>query len=174
MPDDSYHKINYIYSDLATKVEQTGDASSQKEATITYAGGESYGKVYVAASSATTTNGGSTFNAIYVTDAESSLYAGKNLIVIGGSCVNTVAASLLGVPAATCGDAWQAKTNVGSGSWLIETFSRDAGKVATLVAGYNAGDTTNAATYLKTQTPDITAGKKYVGQTATSATIVTS
>jgi hypothetical protein len=51
---------------------------------------------------------------------------------------------------------------------LIETFARDGGGVATLVAGYNAQDTRNAATALTTQVVDTTAGKKYTGTTATS------
>ena len=56
---------------------------------------------------------------------------------------------------------------------MIESFAQSGGKVATLVAGYNAGDTTNAAKYLTTQTVDTDVGSKYVGTTATSATLVT-
>ncbi len=109
-----------------------------------------------------------------VTDAEAASVSTKNLIVVGGSCVNTVAAELLGSAALLCGADWEAKTGVGSGQFLVQTFSRTGGKVATLVAGYNAGDTTNAAKYLTTQTAiDTTAGKKYKGSTATSAELVT-
>ena len=48
-----------------------------------------------------------------------------------------------------------------------------ADKVATLVAGYNAADTTNAAKYVTTQTVDTMVGKKYKGTSATQATLVT-
>ena len=89
------------------------------------------------------------------------------MVVVGGSCVNSVAADLLGVSSPTCSADFTAKTGVGSGQYLIETFSRTGGKVATLVAGYNAGDTTNAAKALTTQAIDTTAGKKYTGTTST-------
>jgi hypothetical protein len=73
---------------------------------------------------------------------------------------------------ALCGADFEAKTGVGAGSFLIETFARDGGAVATLVAGYNAEDTTNGAKYLTTQMPDTTVGKTYKGTSATTATLV--
>jgi len=63
--------------------------------------------------------------------------------------VNSVAAELLGVTNPTCGEGFTTATGVNSGQYLIETFSRTGGKVATLVVGYNAGDTTNAAKALR-------------------------
>ena len=105
-------------------------------------------------------------------DTEISSAAGKSIVVVGGSCVNSVAASLLGSSSPLCGDDWMAQTDVGAGQFLIQTFDRAGGKVATLVAGYNAADTTNAATYLTTQTVDTSVGKKYIGTTATSASLV--
>ena len=94
------------------------------------------------------------------------------MIVVGGSCVNSVAANLLG---ATCGADFTEKTGVGSGEFLIQSFGGEyaTGKIALVVAGYEAADTVNAATYLRTQTVDTTAGKKYKGTSATSATLVT-
>jgi len=83
-----------------------------------------------------------------VLDSESSAYAGKNLIVVGGSAVNSVAASLLGLTGdARFGEGFTAKTSIVSGEALIEAFDHD-GKVALLVAGYDAADTTKAASYL--------------------------
>ena len=83
--------------------------------------------------------------------------------------------SIIGAAYPTCGTDWTAKTSVGANEYLIQTFEQGtAGKVATLVAGYNAGDTTNAATYLRTQTGiDTSVGKKYKGTTSTSATLDT-
>jgi hypothetical protein len=43
--------------------------------------------------------------------------------------------------------------------------------MALLVAGYEAADTVNAATYLRTKTVDTS--KEYLGTSATSATLVT-
>jgi len=42
-----------------------------------------------------------------------------------------------------------------------------------LVAGYEAEDTANAATFFTTQDVDTTLGTKYVGTTGTQATMIT-
>jgi hypothetical protein len=135
---------------------------------------ETYAEVFLtdADSSLAGGDGGASIG-VPILDTEISSAAGKNLVVVGGSCVNTVAADLLGSSSPMCGADWESVTGVGSGSFLIQTFERTGGKVATLVAGYNAGDTQNAATALTTQTVDTTAGQKYTGSTATSITSVT-
>lgn len=164
---------------VATKVFRIV-ASDKGRAEVEYHGSESYTDVFLTDTTATVSAGEATGGAtgtvvklgsVAVSDAEAASVATKNLIVVGGSCVNSVAASLLG--GALCGADFEAKTSVGADSFLIETFSRDGGKVATLVAGYNAADTTNAAKYLTTQVVDTTVGKKYKGTSATSATLVT-
>jgi hypothetical protein len=168
----------YVYSDLATKVSLDKNPD-QDTAEVEYHGGESFADVYLTAAGATVSSEGTVtttgtvkkLGSVAVSDAEAASVAGKNLIVVGGSCVNTVAASLLG--GALCSADFEAKTGAGAGSFVIETFSQSSGKVATLVAGYNAADTTNAAKYLTTQTVDTTAGKTYKGTSATSATLVT-
>jgi len=134
---------------------------------------ESYAEVFLGAVDSAAGSGGGTsvLGSVSVTDAETSSVAGKNWVVVGGSCINGAAADLLG--GALCGDDFEEATGVGAGSFLIETFARSGGKVATVAAGYNAGDTTNAATYLTTQTVDTSAGMKYVGTSATSATLAT-
>jgi hypothetical protein len=103
-----------------------------------------------------------------ILDTEVAEAAGKNLVVVGGSCVNTVAAELLGRSERFCGTEWTAATGIGADTFLIQTFARTGGNVATLVAGWGAIDTQNAATALTTQTVDTTAGKKYTGTVATS------
>ncbi len=154
----------------------SGD-SDQKKATISYPNDQIYAQLFIAAQDASIVAGSSTGGSvtslgdILVTDSEASSVSAKNLVVVGGSCINSVAADLLG--GSLCSADFESKTGVGAGSFLIETFSRTGGKVATLVAGYNAGDTTNAAKFLTTQTVDTTAGKKYKGTSATSAELVT-
>jgi len=149
-------------------------------ATILYPSSQMYLDVVFSAPS-TTISGGSAaggsvagLGSITVSDAEYSKVSSKNVIVIGGSCINTVAATLLGQTSAVCDADFTTATTVGSGSFLIQSFDNpDAtGKVALLVAGYNAEDTKNAAKYLVDQKPDTTVGKKYIGTTATSATLV--
>ncbi len=156
--------------------------SDQYSATISYPAEQVYANIYIAENAAEISagqagSGGATgvtsLGSVAVTDAEASSVATKNLVVIGGSCVNTVASQLLGLSGKTCGADFTAKTGIGAGQFLIETFSRTGDKVATLVAGYNAGDTTNAAKYLTTQTVDTMVGKKYKGTSSTSAELVT-
>ena len=108
--------------------------------------------------------------AVTVTDAEVADVAGKNLVVVGGSAINSVAAELLG--GALSESAFTDATGVAAGEFLIESFSRNS-KVALLVAGYNAEDTTKAITYLTNNAVDTTVGAKLKGTSATEATVVT-
>ena len=127
--------------------------------------------VYVVASSSV---GGSTGNLVPITDSEAATMTSKNIVVVGGSCVNTIAAQLLGSSTPLCGAAFTAASgaSVGAGEYLIATYAWGTNTVATLVAGYNAVDTTAAATALTTQsTIDLSSGKKYKGSTASASSI---
>lgn len=164
--DDSDDYENRVVSDLATKtLYKTG--ADQDTIVITYHGDQAYADVYVTAPE--TTVGAPEVGTMVVTDAETSKMTSKNLIVVGGSCINSVAADLLGE--AACGEAFTAKTGVGADQFLIQSFAKD-GKVAVLVAGYEAADTTKAATYLMNEAVDTTVGKKYTGTSATEASLV--
>ncbi|HLC31639.1 MAG TPA: hypothetical protein VJK51_03150 [Candidatus Nanoarchaeia archaeon] len=172
-------------SDITRKADLFGSIISidnnnagHQSATISYPDEQVYAQLYMSKNDATVSSDAAEssgdgsvkeLGSVVVTDSEVSSVAGKNLIVVGGSCVNSVAAGILG--GSLCGADFEAKTSVGNSMYLIETFGRD-GKVATLVAGYNAGDTINAAKFLTTQTVDTTVGKKYKGTTATSAELV--
>ena len=119
-----------------------------------------------------TSTGSKSLGDVLVKDSEVSSVQTKNLVVVGGSCINSVAAKLVG--AAACSAAFTTATGVGSGQFLIQSFgdAYTTGKIALLVAGYEAADTVNAATYLKTKVVDTTAGKKYKGTSATTAELV--
>lgn len=177
--DNSDEYVGYVVSPLATKTLYMTDGD-QDSLEIEYHDEEAYADVYVAEAGAVLTSDGSDtvstgsvkkLGSVAVSDAEVSSVSSKNLIVVGGSAVNSVAAELLG--GALSGAAFEEATGAGAGQFVIETFSRAGGKVATLVAGYNAADTSNAARYLTTQTVDTTVGKKYLGTSATSAELVT-
>ncbi len=148
-------------------------------ATISYPDEQVYAEIYLAEESAGftggTTGGVTTLGSVTVKDSEVSQVSGKNLVVLGGSCVNSVAASLLGSTTPLCGAGFSDKAKVASGEFLIKAFQSpySSSKVALLVAGYNAADTTNAARYLTTQAVDTSVGKEYKGTSATSATLVT-
>lgn len=157
-----------VYSDLATEVKLVESSNDRMNAEILYSGEEAYGEVYITAPGAVI--GGTTGGVVSLKDSEVAQAAGKNLIVVGGSCVNTVAAELLG--GALCGSDFTAATNVAAGEFLIKSFARE-GKIATMVAGYNAGDTQNAAKALTTQAVDTSAGMAYKGSSATTISSVT-
>jgi hypothetical protein len=81
-----------------------------------------------------------------IKDSEASGVTDKHLIVIGGSCVNTVAAQLLGSSSPLCGADFTTATQVSSGGYIIKSYDSPYadGKTAMLVAGYEASDTVNA------------------------------
>ena len=106
---------------------------------------------------------------IVVLDSETTMFT-KNLVVVGGSCINTVAANLVG--ASHCTSDWETATGIGAGKYLIQSYDNPYAtgtEIALLVAGYNAADTTNAQAALVASTFDMTVGKKYTGTTATNA-----
>jgi len=170
--DGSDDYVGYINSSLATKVlfDTGGD---QDFVDITYHGEEAYAEVYISETGITISGGGGELGEVIVKDTEVGDVSDKNLIVVGGSCINSAAASLVG--GSYCTSDWTDATGVGSGQFLIQSFGASdqtlTSKIALLVAGYDASDTVNAATYLRNKDVDTTAGNKYIGTTSTSATL---
>lgn len=166
----------YIRDDVAPRIVHYTDPD-QDYVEVYYPMGDSetYAEVFLTDLSSST--GSSSAGGLSIMDSElaGSSMASKNLIVVGGSCVNSIAASLLGVSDSTCGSAWTSATGTGAGEYVIQTFDSEwaSGKVATLVAGWAQSDTANAANYLRTQNPTTDVGTKYTGTTATSATMST-
>jgi len=148
--------------------------SDQYSATISYPDEQVYAMAYVAEEAAnietsSSSSSASQLGAVMIKDTEVSSTSAKNLLIVGGSCINSAAATVLG--SAACGSDFTTLTGVGAGQFLIQGFSNVmGGKFALLVAGYEADDTVNAATYLRTTTVDTS--KKYKGTSATSATEV--
>ena len=149
--DTDVHR-NFVYSPLATEElhDQGPDRYNMK---LIYHGGESYGEVYVSSPDATISPGASSEGGqvVVVKDSEVSSVSGKNLIVVGGSCINTVAAKILDSTTPICGAAWTTATAAGSGKYIIKTIASpyNTAKVAMLVAGYDAADTVNAVAKAK-------------------------
>lgn len=181
--DDSNKYTDWILSDLGTQItmDKPTGSDAQYSADIVYHGDETYGLVYVAGADADvgevssgTTTTTAQLGDIVVMDSEVSSVASKNLIVVGGTCINAAAAKALDVATGTCGAAFTDATGVGSGEYLIESVGDvyATGKIALVVAGYNAADTVNAAKALTTQAIDTTAGKKYKGTTSTNVEAV--
>lgn len=159
LPTDSQTYVGYLQSPLATKATYY-TAGNADYAVVEYHGGESYGNVYL--TSSVTSGGASTIEIVKDSEAPTD----KSVIVVGGSCVNTLAATLLaGTTDAVCGPAFTAATGVSSDMFLIETFAHGTNKIATVVAGYEATDTQNAVAALIANKPEITIGKKFKGDT---------
>lgn len=159
--DDKY--IGYVPSDLASKImfDTSGD---EYEFSLEYYGSEVVADVKVVAGgevSTTTETDVQTF-----TDSEAMSMTSKNLVVVGGSAINSIAAKLLG--STYHGEEFTAVTDVAAGEFLIQSFAWGSGKTALLVAGYNAEDTTKASTALMaSEDLDVSVGKKYVSSTDT-------
>ena len=147
--------------------------SDQKSASISYPDEQVYAQIYVAEESAsitageTSAAGATSLGQVLVSDSEVSSVATKNLLIIGGSCINSAAAALVG--GAHCGASWTDATGVGSGEFLIKGYASSdlTSELALLVAGYEAADTVNAAQYLMNQMPDT--ALEWKGTSSTSA-----
>ena len=164
LSDDAY--LGYVESDLATKVEHDKGPDAY-DIVITYWGEEVTAKVTVASSDAEAVSEG-VASVMVVKDTEVSSVATKNLIVVGGSCINSAAATLVG--SGYCGDAWTTATGVGTGQFLIKSYATSdlTSGIALLVAGYGKDDTTHAATYLRTKLVDTS--KSYISTSSTTVT----
>ena len=146
--------------------------TDQYKLTVSYPDEQVHAKVYFAEESAsitagTTAGGTAQIGNVVFKDTESSSYSTKNVIVVGGSCINSAAAALVG--GAYCTADWTTATDVGTGEFLIKGYSSSTvtSKFALLVAGYSATDTVNAATYLRNKKPDTS--KAWKGTTSTAA-----
>jgi len=145
----------YKWIDLwGTYVTIDKSESSQYTATISYPDEQVYAQIYVAEVSASITGGttsGGGGQILVVKDSEISSVSGRNLVVVGGSCINSVAAKVLDVSYPTCGADFTTATNVGVGQYLVKAVQSpyNAEKTAILVAGYDAADTKNAVSKLK-------------------------
>ena len=124
--------------------------SDQTTATISYPDEQVHGQIYMAEASAAitpgTTSTGSGGQVLIVKDSELTSVSGKNLVVVGGSCINTAAAKILDSDSPLCTSSFTEKTGVGAGQYIIKTVKSpwSDSKVAMLVAGYEAADTVNA------------------------------
>ncbi|MBI4140003.1 S-layer protein [Candidatus Woesearchaeota archaeon] len=135
-----------------TFVETSGDTNSRTKLTLKYTGSQSEVNFFLAPTSAaaatTTVSGTSTDKVVKIPvgsaqlDSEvASTWKNSNTIVVGGPCVNSVAASLLGNPAVCT-------TGFTEGEAMIKLFEQSSGKVSLLVAGFSGLDTRRAARVL--------------------------
>ena len=142
---------------FGTWVERDTTTNTNGAVMISYPSEQMYVDVFFRAKDASVTPGSEgssgTGNVLIFKDSESESFMNKNLVVIGGSCVNTIARSLVDATATSpiCGADFTAKTNVGAGQYMLKAMESpwNTGKIAMLVAGYEAANTASAAAKLK-------------------------
>lgn len=142
----------YLVEDVATRIlHYTNPDEDYVEVYYPSADSETYAEVYLAETGAQVVPGsggtvGDGSQVLIVKDSEMSSVSGKNLVVVGGSCINTAAAKILGSDSPLCTSSFTDATGVGAGQYVIKTVQSpwSSDKIATLVAGYEASDTVNA------------------------------
>jgi hypothetical protein len=163
---------SFVYGALATEIkhDQGGD---QDTVDIVYHGGESYGEVYLSESGAVVS--GVEAGSIVFKDTEKTSWQSRNVVLVGGSCINSATAEALGVATGTCEADFTAATNVGSGEYMIKTVGSAfvTGKIALVVAGYEKADTQAAVSKLVNDPSavDTTSGKEYRGKTGVTGSL---
>jgi len=142
-------KTNYYdgYTRWGTYVEYETPTGGQNPVTITYPIAEATADVYITSGVVSTTSAGGEIGGLTQVDVASAMldsevidWTATNVIVVGGPCVNTVAAELMGNPA-DCAAGFE------EGKAKIKLFEDE--NVALLVAGYSADDTRRACTVMK-------------------------
>jgi len=149
--------VDKIYDESSTQIASTEhgthveqDDDDQKYVDIMYPKEEVYGNVFLAPVSAVVSYTGGDVETTTleklnigaaVLDTEVSDVTNNNMIVVGGPCINKVAATIMGKADYACG----AESGIPENKGLIKLFEQTTGKVAMLVAGWEAMDTRRAA-----------------------------
>lgn len=154
----------YTITKYGTFIKQTGD--EDKKLQIYYPEDAAKVSFYIGEQGSeitqTPTEG---LQIVTMKDSEIESYKNRNIVVVGGSCINAVAAALLGEERPICGAEFTEKTGVTDGHYLIQAFKNpwNQDKIAVLVAGYNAEDTTRAVNDILSKPMDLSVGNKIIG-----------
>jgi hypothetical protein len=155
------------------------DSTDNDKVTVKYPDEQMYADLLITAVGAEVTSTGAGGNvaelgSVAVLDSEIDTVSSKNLIVVGGSCINTVAAKLLGSTTPICGADFTNKTGISANQFLVKVLDSPyaTGKVAMLVAGWEGADTRKAVTYVTANKPLTVVGTTLKKQTATYADVV--
>jgi len=160
----------YVYSELATKAMWDKTTDNQNDVTLTYHGSEVHANVYLAEGSSGSTEVGT----MVFKDTDTG-WRSRDVILVGGSCINSATAEALDVTFPTCEADFTAATGgVGQNQYLVQSVGDafTSGKIALIVAGYAKADTAAAASKLVNEPGafDTTAGNKYLGVVAVTGT----
>jgi len=168
---DGETEVSYGYDSMGAFYTFSEPASDPDELTIAYPENQRLPQVYIT-SGATTTAASASGNMVAVEvvdatklDSEVASVSAQNLIVVGGPCVNSVAAELLGNPV-DCTEGFTA------GKARVKLFENANGNVAMLVAGYMGTDTRLAGKVIAHRSAELSGTEVEIeGTTYSDATI---
>lgn len=147
--------IAYGMTTMGAKWTYTTPSGSPQEFTLEYPEEQRLPQVYITSGATKSASSGGDLVAVEGVvgasklDSEVASVSAQNLIVVGGPCVNTVAAELLGNPA-DCTEGFR------PGVSRVKLFTHANGNVAMLVAGFSGQDTRNAGGFLATRASELT------------------
>ena len=162
--------IAYGYSTMGGKLTHATPSSSPAELTYDYPVSQRLPQVYVTSGAVSSSSASGTLTPVAIVDAtkldsEVADYKAQNLIVVGGPCVNTVAAQLVGSTTGACAEGFT------PGKAKVKLFE-NGDKVAMLVAGYSGADTRLAGQVIAHKWTDMSGKEVEIeGTTYTDATI---
>ncbi|MBT4539242.1 hypothetical protein HOC32_03065 [Candidatus Woesearchaeota archaeon] len=168
-PDDT--DVTWGYTDYGSKLYHVAPSSTPQEFTLTVPETARKMALYVT-SGATTTSTSASGDLAPVTvvdatklDSEIASVDAQNLIVVGGPCVNSVSAELLGSPS----DCTEGFT---PGRARVKLFEHANGNMAMLVAGFSGQDTRLAGRVMAHRSGELTGMEVEIeGTTFSDATI---
>ncbi len=168
---DGKTEVSYGYTSMGSYVDFREPSGDPDELVLTYPEKQRLPQVYVTSGATTSsTSGSSEMASVTVVDAtkldsEIGSVSAQNLVVVGGPCVNTVAAELLGNPA-------ECTQGFTPGKARVKLFEQANGNVAMLVAGYSGADTRLAGKVIAHRASELSGSEVEVeGTTYSDATI---
>jgi len=168
---DGETEVSYGYTSMGAHVKFTEPSGDPDELTLTYPAEQRLPQVFfTSGATSVASKSGKSANAKVVDatklDTEVSSLWAQNSIVIGGPCVNSLAAELMGNPA-NCAEGFSA------GKANVKVFESN-GKMAMLVAGFSGADTRCAGKVLAHRGHELTGEEREISCTSlnyNSATI---
>lgn len=133
-------EVKYGYTSMGAFVTHSEPSGDPDEITVSYPKEQKLPQLYFTSGATTSVStAGGELTAVTIVDAtkldsEVASVKAQNLVVVGGPCVNTVAAELMGSPT-------DCTAGFTPGKAMVKLFEHANGNVAMLVAGYSGADT---------------------------------
>ena len=185
--DITKDEYNYVVTDYGVIIDDPYDNADNDKVIVKIPSEQQKGIVYVGRLGTTTTEGGTYKEYVPITVAVAKLDTevptdstlDHNLVVVGGPAINRVAAALLNVAYPTYGATLREQGILDEGQALVRIIDDafGSGKVALLVAGWEAENTRTACSILQQYDTKLTdeakaaSEFKVIGATVETATI---